>query len=120
MYDVSARSPQEIFTSHGKALESEDLDAIAANFAENAMLVTPRGVRVGREGIREGFAELFADLPRARWDLKVQTFAGDFLFLEWSAAGSGHNHAAHGVDVFIFRDGLIQAQTFHYTLAPTS
>jgi hypothetical protein len=39
------------------------------------------------------------------------------LFLEWSAT-SGTNRAEHGVDTFVFRDGLIQAQTVRYELTP--
>ncbi|MGW2207463.1 nuclear transport factor 2 family protein [Streptomyces sp. NPDC001774] len=115
MQDVTGRSPQEIFHSHGKALIAEDLDAIAANYAENATLITPSGVHRGRDGVREGFAGLFADLPRARWQLEVQTVAGEVMFLEWSA-DSDASRAEHGVDTFVFRNGLIQAQTVRYTL----
>jgi hypothetical protein len=117
--ELSARTPQEIFQSHGKALLAEDLDGIVANYAPDAVFVTPAGVRHGRDGVREGFAQLFADLPRARWDLKITTFAADILFLEWSA-GSDANEAEHGVDTFVFRDGFIQAQTVRYVLTPKS
>lgn len=115
VYDATLRSPQEIFACHGNALESGDPEAIAANFAEDAMLITPWGVRQGREGVREIFTQFFADLPRAKWDLSAQTFAEDILLLEWSA-GSERNRVARGVDVFIFRNGMIQAQTIRYTL----
>lgn len=69
---MTARTPQEIFNSRGKALLAEDVDAV-----------------------------------------------GDVLFLEWSA-DSDANGAEHSVDTFIFRDGLIQAQTVCYTLTPHS
>nr|WP_232247998.1 nuclear transport factor 2 family protein [Streptacidiphilus rugosus] len=116
---MTARTPQQIFQSHGKALLAEDVDAIVANFAEDAVFITPTSVREGREGVREAFTQLFADLPHARWDLKITTFAGDVLFLEWSAESDAHL-ADHGVDTFVFRDGLIQAQTVRYTLTPNS
>ncbi len=117
MADLTARSPQEIFNNHGKALLAEDVDAIVANFAEDAVLITPSGVHRGHDGVREAFTQLFADLPGAKWDLKVTTFAGEVLFLEWSA-DSAANRAEHGVDTFVFRNGLIQAQTVRYTLTP--
>ncbi|WP_441248804.1 nuclear transport factor 2 family protein [Kitasatospora sp. McL0602] len=119
MNDLTTRTPQEIFRSHGQALIAEDLDRIVANYAPDAAFITPAGVRHGRAGVREGFARLFADLPHATWDLKIQTFEGDLLFLEW-AADSDTNQARHGVDTFVFRDGLIQTQTVRYTLTPNS
>lgn len=115
MGNVAARTPQETFQSHGKALMAEDLDRIVENYAHDAVFITPSGVKRGRDGVRDGFAQLFADLPHARWDLKIQTFEGDVLFLEWSA-GSDTNQAHHGVDTFVFRDGLIQTQTVRYVL----
>ncbi|MER7960346.1 nuclear transport factor 2 family protein [Streptomyces sp. NPDC096030] len=111
------RSPEEVFMSHGRALVSEDLDAIVKNFAEDAVVITPAGVRRGRVGVREVFTRLFDELPNATWDLKIQTLSGDILFLEWSA-DSDRFRAEHGVDTFIFRNGLIQAQTVRYALMP--
>ena len=55
-----------------------------------------------------------SDLPNASWALKTQIFDGDVLFLEW-AADSAATHAEDGVDTFVFRDGLIRAQTARYS-----
>ncbi|MFJ3310777.1 hypothetical protein ACIPSA_49155 [Streptomyces sp. NPDC086549] len=41
------------------------------------------------------------------------------LFMEWSA-DSEANTAEHGVDTFVFRDGLIQTQTNRYALTSKS
>ncbi|MDH6131056.1 ketosteroid isomerase-like protein [Kitasatospora sp. MAA4] len=119
MENLASRTPQETFQDHGKALRTEDLDRILENFAEDAVFITAAGVKHGREGVREAFAQLFADLPRARWELKTQNFGGDILYLEW-AADSDANRAEDGVDTFVFRDGLIQAMTVRYTLTPNS
>ena len=102
------RSPQEIFKGHGQALLAEDLEGIVANFAEEAVVITPKGAKRGHSGVREAFTELFADLPGAKWDLQKVVFEGDILFLEW-AAQAGDSRAEHGVDTFVFRDGLIRA-----------
>jgi len=115
--NASARTPEEIYASHGQALVAEDLDGLAANFAEDAVQISSAGVRRGRDGIREGFIQLFKDLPQANWEMRTTLFGGDVLFLEWSAT-SGTKRAAHGVDTFVFRDGLIQAQTVRYALTP--
>jgi hypothetical protein len=37
------------------------------------------------------------------------------LFLQW-AATTGARQVADGVETFVFRDGLISAQTVRYTL----
>ena len=117
MENTSARTPEEIYANHGQALVAEDLDGLVANFAEDAVQITPAGVKRGRDGIRKGFIQLFKDLPRAKWEMKTTLFGGDVLFLEWSAT-SGANRAEHGVDTFVFRGGLIQAQTVRYALTP--
>jgi predicted SnoaL-like aldol condensation-catalyzing enzyme len=109
------RTPQEVFAHHGRAMGAEDLDEIVADYANDAVLITPAGVKHGKDGVRAGFTELFKDLPSASWDMKTQIFGGDLLFLEW-AAESATTRADDGVDTFVFRDGLISAQTFRYSL----
>ncbi|MET9186615.1 hypothetical protein ABZX63_15320 [Streptomyces tendae] len=39
------------------------------------------------------------------------------LLLQWSAT-TGTHEVTDGVDTFVFRDGLISAQTVRYTLTP--
>lgn len=111
------RTVAEVFASHGGALAAEDLDALEVNFADEAVIITPDGVKRGKEGARENFVQLFTDLPQAQWDMKTTELAGDIVFLEWEATSS-KNNATHGVDTFVIRDGLIQAQTVRYALTP--
>jgi ketosteroid isomerase-like protein len=115
------RSPQETFRDHVRALDSGDLDAIAAHFTSDAVFVTPAGVLHGRDGVKHGIGAVLADLPDAEWNPKSPIFAGDVLFLEW-AATAGAARVEDGMDAFVFRDGLIRAQTVRYTLltAPTT
>ncbi|SEE16500.1 nuclear transport factor 2 family protein [Streptomyces sp. TLI_105] len=108
------RTPQEVFADHGTRLGSGDLDLISRNHTEDAVFITPDGVLAGREGVREGIGRLLSDLPDADRQLAPR-FAGDVLFLQWTATGSTHE-VLDGVDTFVFRDGLISAQTVRYTL----
>ncbi|MFB6841311.1 nuclear transport factor 2 family protein [Streptomyces sp. NPDC056361] len=110
------RTPQQVFADHGDRLGTGDLDLIGRNYTEDAVFVTPEGVLTGRAGVREGIGRLLADLPDAEWRLAPR-FAGDVLFLQWTAAGAAHE-VHDGVDTFVFRDGLISAQTVRYTLTP--
>ena len=110
-----ARTPQEVFDHHVQALGAGDLDEIVADYAADAVLITPGGVQRGQDGIRAAFTRLLSDVPDADWTLKTQIYEGDVLFLEW-AADAGATFADDGIDTFVFRDGLIRVQTVRYTL----
>lgn len=110
-----ARTPQEVFAHHAEALGGGDLEGIVADYAEDAVFISPAGVLRGQGGIRTAFTQLLADVPNADWTLKTQIFEGDVFFLEW-AADAGATFADDGVDTFVFSDGLIQVQTVRYTL----
>ncbi|MFE7589209.1 nuclear transport factor 2 family protein [Kitasatospora sp. NPDC057512] len=110
---TAVRSPQEVFADHGERLGTGDLDLVAGNYTEDAVAITPAGTFHGRAGIRQAIGHLLADLPDAHWQL-TPSFAGEVLLLRWSARTTEHE-VADGVDTFVFRDGLISAQTVHYT-----
>jgi SnoaL-like domain len=86
-----------------------------ADYADDAVFISPAGVKHGKDGVREAFTLLLADVPNAAWDLKTLIFEGDALFLEW-AADAGATRVDDGLDTFIFRDGQIRLQTVRYTL----
>ena len=44
---------------HTDALDKNDAAAVAANFTENGILVTPNGTFFGREAIEKNYADLF-------------------------------------------------------------
>lgn len=109
------RTPEEIFQHHVQALGAGDLDEIVADYADEAVFITPAGVRRGKDGIREAFTQLLADVPKAAWELKTQIYEDDVLFLEW-AATAATTKVEDGIDTFVFSDGLIRLQTVRYTL----
>jgi ketosteroid isomerase-like protein len=114
-----ARTPQEVFQHHAQALGAGDLDEIVADYSDDAVFITPAGVRRGKNGIREAFTQLLADVPNAAWDLKTQIYEGDVLFLEWAATSSA-TKVEDGIDTFVFQDGLIRVQTVRYTVQRTN
>jgi hypothetical protein len=85
------------------------------DYSDDAVFITPAGVKRGKAGVREGFVQLLSDVPNADWALPTQIYEGDVLFLEW-AADAGATFADDGIDTFVFRDGLIRVQTVRYTL----
>jgi ketosteroid isomerase-like protein len=113
------RAPEEVFQHHAESLGAGDLDEIVADYADDAVFITPAGIRRGKDGIREAFTQLLADVPNAAWELKTEIYVADVLFLEW-AATSAATKVEDGIDTFIFADGLIRLQTVRYTLQHTS
>ena len=109
------RTPEEVFAHHARSLGAGDLDEIVADYADDAIFITPAGTRRGKDGIRAAFTQLLADVPDAAWNLKTQIYEDDVLFLEW-AADAAATRVEDGLDTFIFRDGLIRVQTVRYTL----
>src|ERR1700677_1418076 len=109
------RTPEEVFQHHAPALGGGDLGGNVADFADDAVFISPGGVKRGKDGIREAFTQLLADVPNAAWDLKTLIFEGDALFLEWTA-DAGATRVDDGIDTFIFLDGVIRLQTVRYTL----
>ena len=109
------RTPEEVFAHHAQALGAGDLEEIVADYADDAVVITPAGVKRGKDGVRAAFTQLLSDVPNASWDLKTQIYEGDLLFLEW-VADSASTRVDDGVDTFVLRDGLIRAQTVRYSL----
>ncbi|WP_246540907.1 nuclear transport factor 2 family protein [Mycobacterium spongiae] len=108
------RTPQEVFAHHVQALAAGELDEIVADYTDESFVVTADGVARGADGVREVFVRLLTDVPNATWNVKTQIFEGDVLFLEWTADSAG-SRVDDGVDTFVFRDGMIWAQTVRYT-----
>ena len=108
-------TPEEVFAHHAQALGAGDLDEIVADYADDAVFITSSGIMCGKEGVRAAFTQLLSDLPNASWAVKTQIFDGDVLFLEW-AAESEATQGDDGVDTFVFRDGMIHAQTVRYSV----
>jgi ketosteroid isomerase-like protein len=113
------RSPQQVFQHHAEALGAGDLDGIVEDYSDDAIFITPDGVLHGKDGVRQGFTKLLADVPNAAWQLKTVIFEGYILFLEW-AATAATTKVEDGVDTFIFEDGEIRVQTVKYTVQHTS
>ena len=51
--------------------------------------------------------------------MPTQIFEDDLLFIEWNAKAK-EARVEDGIDTFVFRDGMISAQTVRYTLQPSS
>jgi len=109
------RSAIDVFKHHAQEMIAGDLDDIVADYSDDARFITAAGVLHGKAGVRTGFTNLFAELPRPRFDVRTRILDGEVLFLEWSATADG-SRADDGVETFLVRDGEIVLQTVHYTV----
>jgi uncharacterized protein (TIGR02246 family) len=109
------RTPEEVFQHHVQALDDGNLEEIVADYTDDAVFISPAGVKRGKDGIRAAFTQLLSDVPNAAWDLKTVTYERDILFLEW-AADAATTRVEDGIDTFVFSDGLIRVQTVRYTV----
>ena len=112
------RTPEDVFQHHAQALGGGDLEGIVADYADDAVFISPAGSLHGKDGVRAAFTQLLADVPDAAWELKTQIYEGDVLFLEWSAVAAA-TRVDDGIDTFVFSDGQIRVQTVRYTLQHT-
>lgn len=113
---MATRTPEEVFGHHAQALGGGDLDEIVTDYAEDAILIVQGKVYRGTDGVRQVFTQLLGDVPHARWEVDT-VFADDLLYLQWKATASS-TKVEDGIDTFVFRDGLIRAQTAVYTVQP--
>ena len=65
------RTPQEVFQHHAQALGAGDLDGIVDDYSDDAVFITPDGVNRGKDGVREGFTKLLADVRDGQ--IRLQT-----------------------------------------------
>jgi ketosteroid isomerase-like protein len=110
-------TPQEVFGHHVQALSIRDFDAVAADYAEDALVLTPTGEYRGRTAIRDMIQEFMGALPDPTFEAKLTAFADQALLLHWTADSRLHT-VGDGVDTFIFGDGKIQVHTISCTLTP--
>lgn len=91
-----------------------DIDALVAQYALDAMVVTPNGVLRGRDQIRpmiEGIIGEFAR-PGVTFNLLGQNAEGPIVAFRWSAETASNSYGL-GVETYVLNEaGPAQYQTF--------
>lgn len=101
---------------HLHALVARDIDELLADYADDAVLITPGGVARGTGGIRGAFDKLSAALADAVFDVKTQTIDGDVVLVEWVLDSPATR--VEGTDTFILGDDKIRVQTISQVVNP--
>ena len=98
------------------AFDQHDLDAIMANFADDAVLEGPKGPDkwgtrfVGAPAIREAIAARFTGIPDVRYQEDDHFIDGDRGASEWTLSGTtsdGMRIEVRGCDLWTLRDGKV-------------
>ncbi len=92
---------------HWQAFGADDVEAIMADYAEDAVLITPDGALKGHAQIRSLFAQIFANMfppDSTSLNLAKQVVEGEITYILWSGS-SVHYNAPLATDT-IHRDRL--------------
>lgn len=104
---------------HFKLLESGDLDALLADYAGSAFLLTPDGAVSGKEALSAHYGSLLKELEASDaalrlGDLRVRD---EIAYITWSVETNDNKYEL-ATDTFLIRNGKVVAQTFAARVVP--
>jgi hypothetical protein len=112
------RTSEEVLQDHLDLSKKGSLeDDLTRNYAEDVLLLTTYGIFRGHNGLQKLARILRKEVPDATFEYNKVLVEGEMGFLEWSAS-SKNVKVKDGADSYVIRDGVIVAQTIHYTVTP--
>jgi SnoaL-like domain len=124
MDELRNRSAREVLDDHlniAQGWAEEELanvldEDLRRNVAEDIVILTSRGTFRGHEGVRELAEMLGQELPdHNAFQYTHTSVEGRLAFLEW-AYEDATTRVRDGADSYLIEDGMIVAQTIHYTV----
>ena len=109
------RSPDDVLQDHVRAVNSGDMQAILADYADHAQVLTAQGALKGKPGVEAFFTQALTLLPGAQLAVD-KTVAGESCLLVWWSAESSAGRIEDGIDTFVIDEGLITLQTPTFTV----
>ena len=116
---TSTATMEEVVARHVTAVKAGDVDAVMADYADDAILVSPpgminpQGTFVGKDKVREFFVWLATPevLPAAQSMVTTNEIVGpNTLLFRWTQF-PGTPQELKGFDIFVFRGDKIVFQT---------
>jgi ketosteroid isomerase-like protein len=107
------------------AFNAHDLDSIMGYFAEDCVLLMPRGPEaegrrfVGKSAVREGLASRFAGLPDVHYSDDQHWVAGNLGVSTWLLTGTtrtGEHVRVRGVDLLEFRGNKVTKKDSYWKI----
>ena len=99
--------------------QAGNVEALASQYAPDAIVITPMGVLRGRDqiaGMIEGIVKEFAQ-PGVAFSLLTSVAEGDIVSFTWAATTNANVYEL-GAETYVLKDGLAQYQTFAAKVAP--
>jgi ketosteroid isomerase-like protein len=117
--ETKVASTEEVLDHHLAAFGAANMDDILADYADDAMLVTPMGVIKGKDGLKGVFEGLFKEFSHAdaKFTMGKKTIDGQVAYITWSA-DTAENAYELATDTFLIVEGKIVAQTFAGKITP--
>lgn len=110
------RTAKEVLEDHLKLSKHGTVDEdVQRNYSKNVVMLTSFGTYKGHEGMKELAKLLRKQVPNMTFEYKDLQIKGNIGFLEWSA-NSKNSWIKNGADSYVFKDGLIVAQSIHYNV----
>lgn len=102
-----------VLDRHLAAFAAHDVDAVLADYHDDAVFITPQGVLTGKAQIRQLFETLIAefDAPETRISVHERYAAGPVAYIVWSAETPAHRYP-FVTDTLFVDDDRIRHQTF--------
>ena len=116
MADVIPEVTTDILQAFADAWNRHDVDALMSFMTKDCVFEASAGSDafgtryVGRESVRDGFAEVWETFPDAHWGNARHFVRQDRGVSEWTFTGTradGSRVEVNGCDLFTFRDGKI-------------
>jgi hypothetical protein len=112
------RSAEEVLDDHLVTSLNGDIEEdLSRNYAPDVVVVSNWGVERGHDGMRRMGQLLRRQLPGCTFTYRLRIVEGEIAMLAWSASSTAAS-VHDGVDSYVIRDGLIQAQTICYSIEP--
>jgi hypothetical protein len=110
------RTTMEVLSDHLARRQAGDVEGdLGANYSQDVVYLCMYGKHHGHDGVRIMANLLATQLPDAEFQYPTIEVHEDFAFCEWTGLGE-KTRVDDGADSYLVRDGLIVAQTVHYTV----
>jgi hypothetical protein len=111
---IDEAKTKEVFEHHFKAIADNDIEALAADYADDAVMVTATGTYSSAAEIKDRFKTfVFKIFPKdsTTFEMAKTVFKGDIAYVTWKCK-SPKVEFSFATDTFIIQNGKIVRQTF--------
>jgi ketosteroid isomerase-like protein len=113
------KQTNEVLDRHMATFGKQDMAGVMADYAPDAVMLTPNGAVRGTEALRKGFEQFFAEWgkPGVKFTLKQRIVDGKNACIYWDAE-TVDNIYEGAMDAFVVENGKISAHFFAGKITP--